>query len=145
MIIKRRILDYGLSAVLLVIPVLILHSNLKNPEKLNAFRMQTYEEVIDALKLAGWDREVGVIVKRVKPQDADLADQLRRAWTSVQNQVSELRQPMAPSMGEVFKQGFMNASMLQLAVCAPGRRAQTTSRAEVLIARIGAKAAAVSA
>jgi len=32
------------------------------PEKLNAFRMQTYEEVIDALKLAGWDREVGVIV-----------------------------------------------------------------------------------
>ena len=32
------------------------------PDKLNAFRMQTYEEVIEALKEAGWDREVGVIV-----------------------------------------------------------------------------------
>ena len=35
---------------------------INRPDKLNAFRMQTYEEVIDALKLAGWDREVGVIV-----------------------------------------------------------------------------------
>ena len=35
---------------------------INRPEKLNAFRMQTYEEVIEALKLAGWDRNVGVIV-----------------------------------------------------------------------------------
>ena len=32
------------------------------PNKLNAFRMGTYEEVIDAVHEAGWDPEIGVIV-----------------------------------------------------------------------------------
>jgi 2-ketocyclohexanecarboxyl-CoA hydrolase len=32
------------------------------PEKLNAFRMRTYEEVTDALHRAGWNKSIGVIV-----------------------------------------------------------------------------------
>lgn len=32
------------------------------PEKLNAFRRRTYEEVRDAILRAGWNREIGVIV-----------------------------------------------------------------------------------
>lgn len=35
---------------------------INRPEKLNAFRQQTYFEVIDALMQAGWDDDVGVIV-----------------------------------------------------------------------------------
>ncbi|MFT5172415.1 MAG: 2-ketocyclohexanecarboxyl-CoA hydrolase [Gammaproteobacteria bacterium] len=35
---------------------------INRPERLNAFRQQTYFEVIEALTLAGWDDEVGVIV-----------------------------------------------------------------------------------
>lgn len=34
---KRRIIDYGLSAVLLAIPALILHASLKKPDSLNGF------------------------------------------------------------------------------------------------------------
>ncbi len=32
------------------------------PEKLNAFRLGTYDEVIDALLTAGWNRDIGVVV-----------------------------------------------------------------------------------
>ena len=35
---------------------------INRPDRLNAFRQQTYFEVIDALTEAGWDRDVGVIV-----------------------------------------------------------------------------------
>jgi len=35
---------------------------INRPDKLNAFRGQTCEELIDALQRAGWDRAVGVIV-----------------------------------------------------------------------------------
>ena len=64
----------------------------------------------------------------------------RRAWTDVTSRVANLGAPeVGPSMGEVFRSAFMNASMLQLAVCAPGRRARTTQASEVLIARIGRK------
>lgn len=35
---------------------------LNRPEKMNAFRSQTYGEVADALLRAGWDRNIGVIV-----------------------------------------------------------------------------------
>lgn len=37
MVLKRRILDYGLSALLLAIPALILHVGLKEPESLSSF------------------------------------------------------------------------------------------------------------
>ncbi|MDP6390781.1 MAG: enoyl-CoA hydratase-related protein [Alphaproteobacteria bacterium] len=32
------------------------------PEVMNAFRMQTYDEVLDALKKSGWDKQIGAIV-----------------------------------------------------------------------------------
>ena len=32
------------------------------PESLNAFRLGTYEEIADAIRRAGWNREIGVIV-----------------------------------------------------------------------------------
>lgn len=35
---------------------------INRPDKYNAFRGQTCEEIIDAFQKAGWDREVGVIV-----------------------------------------------------------------------------------
>ena len=34
---KRRVLDYSLAGILLLIPVLVLHSNLKNPNNINGF------------------------------------------------------------------------------------------------------------
>lgn len=34
---KRRVLDYSLAGALLLIPVLVLHSNLKNPNNINGF------------------------------------------------------------------------------------------------------------
>ncbi len=36
--------------------------SINRPEKYNAFRGQTYEELIHALNTAGWDRAIGVIV-----------------------------------------------------------------------------------
>lgn len=35
---------------------------INRPDRLNAFRGQTIEEMIDALQDAGWDREIGVVV-----------------------------------------------------------------------------------
>jgi 2-ketocyclohexanecarboxyl-CoA hydrolase len=35
---------------------------INRPEKLNAFRGQTIEEMIDALQIAGWDKDIGVVV-----------------------------------------------------------------------------------
>ena len=35
---------------------------INRPEKLNAFRGQTCEELIHAFNLAGWKKEIGVIV-----------------------------------------------------------------------------------
>ena len=32
------------------------------PESLNAFRLGTYEEMADAIRRAGWNKEIGVIV-----------------------------------------------------------------------------------
>ena len=40
----------------------------------------------------------------------------------------------------VFTQGFLNASLLQLAICAPPRQAATRRYSEVYITELGAKA-----
>jgi len=32
------------------------------PESLNAFRLGTYEQMADAIRRAGWNKEIGVIV-----------------------------------------------------------------------------------
>jgi len=81
-------------------------------------------------------------MQTLRDQDA------RRAWTQVQAKLTQAQDESdsGPTMGEVFRQGFMHASMLQLAVCAPGRHARTASRAQVLMAKLGEKTAnAVSA
>lgn len=54
MILKRRILDYGLSAVLLAIPALILHANLKNPDKLNRFDQAILRVSSPLQRAASW-------------------------------------------------------------------------------------------
>ena len=62
----------------------------------------------------------------------------RRVWTNVQSRVSVLQgAPLQPSMGEVFRAGFMQGSMLQLAVCTPTRRARTAATAQVLVTDVG--------
>lgn len=47
--------------------------------------------------------------------------------------------PQANAMS-VFTQGFLNASMLQLAVCAPPRQAMTRRYSEIYITELGAAA-----
>jgi hypothetical protein len=49
--------------------------------------------------------------------------------------------PAAPSAAQVFTQGFLNASLLQLAICSPPRQAATTRRySEIYITELGEKA-----
>jgi hypothetical protein len=50
----------------------------------------------------------------------------------------EIQQPR--SAGSVFTQGFLNASLLQLAICAPPRRAVTRRYSEVYITELGERA-----
>jgi hypothetical protein len=58
---------------------------------------------------------------------ADLS--LRRAWSP------------APGPAQVFTQGFLNASLLQLAICSPPRQAETTRQiSEIYITEMGEKA-----
>ena len=40
----------------------VAHITINRPEKMNAFRGRTCEELIDAFNRAGWDKSVGVIV-----------------------------------------------------------------------------------
>jgi hypothetical protein len=54
---------------------------------------------------------------------------LRRAWSAP-----------APGAAQVFTQGFLNASLLQLAICSPPRQAATTRRySEIYITELGEK------
>lgn len=65
----------------------------------------------------------------------------RQAWSEVRTRVSMLQgAPPAPTMGEVFREGFLRGSMLQMAVCTPGRRAATTKVSRILVTRLGSKA-----
>ena len=64
----------------------------------------------------------------------------RRIWTDVQSRVGALqRVPQGPSMGDVFRAGFMHGSMLQLAVCTPSPSdgCKLGATTPVLIADIG--------
>ncbi len=49
----------------------------------------------------------------------------RRSWMSAEARAATLRTVTRPSLGDVFKNGFMNGSMLQMAVCSPPRSAET--------------------
>ncbi len=55
-----------------------------------------------------------------------LAD-ARRSWMSAEARAATLRTVTRPSLGDVFKNGFMNGSMLQMAVCSPPRSAESAN------------------
>ena len=40
----------------------VAHVTINRPKVYNAFRAQTVEELIEAIKNAGWNRDIGVIV-----------------------------------------------------------------------------------
>lgn len=67
----------------------------------------------------------------------------RRSWMAAEARASTLRTIARPSLGDVFFQGFMNGSMLQMAVCSPPRSAAMLAAeqkyAAVYVTRLGAK------
>ena len=70
----------------------------------------------------------------------------RRSWMAAEARASTLRTISRPSLGDVFFRGFMNGSMLQMAVCSPPRNAATVEAekkyAAVYVTRLGANATA---
>jgi hypothetical protein len=69
----------------------------------------------------------------------------RRSWMIAGARAAEFCMVSPPSLGQVFRNGFLNGSMLQMAVCSPPREAATT-RAEqpyaaIYVTRMGARAA----
>ena len=58
----------------------------------------------------------------------------RRAWAVAERRAARLERLGAasesPSLGRVFMDGFMNASLLELGVCSPSREAPMTHQAE---------------
>lgn len=72
----------------------------------------------------------------------------RRSWMAAEARASTLRtiaRP-SPSLGDIFFRGFMNGSMLQMAVCSPPRHAAMAEAeqkyAAVYVTRLGAKVTA---
>lgn len=70
----------------------------------------------------------------------------RRTWMAAEARAATLRTISRPSLGDVFFRGFMNGSMLQMAVCSPPRSAATVAAeqkyAAVYVTRMGAKVTA---
>lgn len=70
----------------------------------------------------------------------------RRSWMAAEARASTLRTISRPSLSDVFFRGFMNGSMLQMAVCSPPRSAATVAAeqkyAAVYVTRMGAKVTA---
>jgi hypothetical protein len=69
-----------------------------------------------------------------------------RSWMAAKARAATLRTISRPSLGDVFFRGFMNGSMLQMAVCSPPRSAAMTEAeqkyAAVYVTRLGAKVTA---
>ena len=70
----------------------------------------------------------------------------RRSWMAAEARAATLRTISRPSLGDVFFRGFLNGSMLQMAVCSPPRSAATVAAeqkyAAVYVTRMGAKVTA---
>ncbi|MDA0204816.1 MAG: hypothetical protein O3A53_19585 [Acidobacteria bacterium] len=70
----------------------------------------------------------------------------RRSWMAAEARASTLRTISRPSLGDVFFRGFMNGSMLQMAVCSPPRNAAMAEveqkYAAVYVTRLSARVAA---
>jgi len=73
----------------------------------------------------------------------------RRSWMAAEARAATLRTISRQSLGDVFFRGFMNGSMLQMAVCSPPRSAATAAAerkyAAVYVTRLGAKVTATVA
>ena len=105
MVIKRRILDYGLSAILLIIPVLLLHSNLKNPENVNAFDQAVLRVSSPLQKAASWVIEGmgGLFTRYVVLIDIEEEnDELRRENRRLREELAKAKRRAADA--EVLEQ-----------------------------------------
>ncbi|MBI1358491.1 MAG: hypothetical protein GC160_29495 [Acidobacteria bacterium] len=69
----------------------------------------------------------------------------RRAWLEAERRAVSIAPPSGPTVAQTFLRGFMRASMLQLAVCAPPRQAATRKVDAVFIARLGERVEAKGA
>lgn len=65
----------------------------------------------------------------------------RRAWQSAERLAIRFQTPEQPSFADVFRRGFMNASMLQMAVCSPSRQSETRRYSAIFVNRMGATTA----
>lgn len=61
----------------------------------------------------------------------------RQARRAAERLATGLQPNPAPSLGDVFRQGFLHGSLLQLAVCTPARRAATRKYSAVYVNRLG--------
>ena len=61
----------------------------------------------------------------------------RQARRSAERLAFQLQAAQGPSLGDVFRQGFLNGSLLQLAICTPSRRAETVKYSAVYVSRMG--------
>lgn len=70
----------------------------------------------------------------------------RSTWMTAAARAADVGNDSRPSLGQVFRNGFMNGSMLQMAVCSPPREAAMASKAQrydaIYVTRMGSKAAA---
>lgn len=71
-------------------------------------------------------------------------DAARRSWMDGEARARTLPFARPTPLGQIFRQGFMRGSMLQMAVCSPPRHAATQKYDAVLVTELGAKATARS-
>ena len=64
----------------------------------------------------------------------------RRAWLEPELRAEALHVAEPPTLGRIFKSGFLRGSMLQLAVCAPPRQAAMRKYEAVYVTSLGAAA-----
>lgn len=70
----------------------------------------------------------------------------RRTWMTAAARAAGIQIDSRPSLSQVFRNGFMNGSMLQMAICSPPREAMTAATAQrydaIYVTRMGSKATA---
>jgi rod shape-determining protein MreC len=92
---KRRVLDYSLAGALLLIPVIVLHSNLKNPSNINGFdravlRVSSPLQAVASWVVGGFGGTFSRYVWLVDVEDAALKRQV--ADTKVREEMVGLRE-----------------------------------------------------
>ncbi len=64
----------------------------------------------------------------------------RRDWIAAERRADRIQVAEPPTLGEIFKQGFLRGSMLQMAVCTPPRQATTRKYEAVFVTALGGAA-----